>query len=98
MPLRARRQEVRTIYLGGAHLFGLRCALLCFELVKVVLRLGRCHSIFYAYKTSLLTRDTSPTFALFFVSQNFLIFTIYYYRCKNDIIDVFSDENFIGHE
>ena len=75
-----------------------RCALLCFELVKVVLRLGRCHSIFYAYKTSLLTRDTSPTFALFFVSQNFLIFTIYYYRCKNDIIDVFSDENFIGHE
>ena len=56
---RARRQNVRTFYPGGAHLLGLRCALLTFELVNVVFRLGRCHTTFYAYKTSLLTRDTS---------------------------------------
>ena len=45
MSSRARRQKVRTFYPGGAHLKTKWCALLSFELVKVVLRLGRCHSI-----------------------------------------------------
>ena len=45
MSSRARRQKVRTFYPGGAHLKTKWCALLSFELVKVVLQLGRCHSI-----------------------------------------------------
>ena len=46
MPSRARRQKVSTFYPRGAHLLGLRCALLTFELVNVVFRLGRCHTTF----------------------------------------------------